>query len=110
MVSGTYGAGFRAILLDLLTFLTSTTFSKEMDTLATYYTNLSCIKFRFEGNPSTEMPSYYRSLYKEEDGARAITEAFSKLLIKTGFETPLWGRLSAFDDVGGKKRYIALGN
>lgn len=55
--------------------------------------------------------SFYKDHLSKLTGSEELVSSFLKYSKETyGSPEPVLARLACFDDVGGKKRYIALGN
>lgn len=63
-----------------------------------------------EEAPELDKPRFYQAHFKRLFDSGKVTTRFLKTLSEKGYSEPIWARLACFDDVGGKKRYVALGN
>lgn len=111
--SGPYGRGIMSVVGDLITAISNNDLVKLLDKiiedLNSYpfikkdkrYTDLSSVEIL--GVLSMDIFRRILDLYNER-----LKVFFSKK--KHGVPYPRYGRLASFDELGGKKRYIAIGN
>jgi hypothetical protein len=106
-VRGPHGKGFLSILADFAALSTQPGLVSNLDEIRSWLATQPFIRNQRKGRLT-----YYLSFFRVE-GICLLTKLLpilqsSHTLSKWGF--PTLGRLAYFDDVGGKKRYVALGN
>nr|DAZ90606.1 TPA_asm: RdRp [Nebalia bipes mitovirus 1] len=107
IVRGPHGKGFLAILGDLASVVSYPKIIENLDYIGTWVRNQPYVKNQSEYSLAYYIRAFFNNgtdtLHKLHD----ILQSNPKLL-KWGY--PTLGRLAHFNEVGGKKRYIALGN
>lgn len=107
-VSTPYGRGLWAILRDLLLAFTDLWLESVRKPITDWYNNSNLV----DGSSLVNRVTYYAKRF-QSIGPGLLYQLrllFSDSRFSKKWGGPTLGRLAHFDDIGGKKRYIAIGN
>lgn len=107
MVRGPHGRGLLSLLGDLCSLVAYPLVVNYLDNIRTFLKSYPLIDEQAEGRVTYYLSAFISGRSNTLGKMLCILQS-KKILSKWGF--PTLGRLAHFDDFGGKKRYIALGN
>jgi hypothetical protein len=109
-VSLPFGRGIKAILLDLIIALKRQWLCKTIDPLLLWYDIMPWFKDRGERLFKTLSEYHVTFLSVLKDNKESIEKFVSDHPRVKNLNRESFARLAYFNDTGGKKRYIAIGN
>lgn len=108
IVKGPHGSGVKNFLIDLVYIVTQGGCHDQLEAIRQYTNNLPQTSPTSRGISFMEILKNFKVLLGRS--LPLIRELITKSSTAKAVNYPSQGRLAVFDDVGGKKRYIALGN